>query len=140
MSFWKNQNSATAAYGLVVSFKDADYNEVVGDAYYRMANIYVNESLNDSTTNKTKDAVDLYLKAVSKNKRNLDAYLKLSNLYEDEGKVTKAIYTLEGAIIYFPQSEKLYRRIANLYGLEKDTEKQQLYLKQADSVSAMNGE
>ncbi len=78
------------------------------------------------------------MKAVSKNKRNLDAYIKLSKLYENEGKVTKAIYTLEGAIIYFPKSEELYRTIANLYGLEKDTEKQQLYLKQADSVAGLN--
>ncbi len=138
--FLEEPDSATAAYGLVVSFKDSDHNEVVGDAYYRMANIYVSESLNDSTTNKTKDAVDLYMKAVSKNKRNLDAYLKLSSLYEKEGKVTKAIYTLEGAIIYFPKSEELYRTIARLYGIEEDEEKQQLYIKQADSVSGLNGE
>ncbi|WP_375560480.1 tetratricopeptide repeat protein [Bernardetia sp. OM2101] len=138
--FLEEPDSATAAYGLVVSFKDSDYNEVVGDAYYRMANIYVSQSLNDSTTNKTKDAVDLYMKAVSKNKRNLDAYLKLSKLYEDEGKVTKAIYTLEGAIIYFPKSEELYRTIARLYGIEEDEEKQENYIKQADSVSALNEE
>lgn len=136
--FLEEPDSATAAYGLVVSFKDAAYNEVVGDAYYRMATIYVTESLKDSTTNKTKDAVDLYMKAVSKNKRNLDAYLKLSKLYEDEGKVSKAIYTLEGAIIYFPKSEELYRTIAKLYGIEKDSEKQKFYLEQADSVSSLN--
>ncbi len=138
--FLEEPDSATAAYGLVVSFKDADYNEVVGEAYYRMANIYISESLNDSTTNKTKDAVDLYMKSVSKNKRNLDAYLKLSKLYEDEEKVTKAIYTLEGAIIYFPKSEELYRTIARLYGIEKDREKQQLYTAQADSISVLNEE
>lgn len=138
--FLEEPDSATAAYGLVVSFNSADYNEVVGDAYYRMATIYVNESLTDSLNNKKKSAVDLYLKSVSKNKRNLDAYLKLSKLYEDEGKVTKAIYTLEGAIIYFPKSEELYRTIARLYGIEKDEEKEQLYIKQADSVSALNGE
>ncbi|WP_291725760.1 tetratricopeptide repeat protein [Bernardetia sp.] len=136
--FLEEPDSATAAYGLVVSFKDSDYNNVVGDAYYRMANIYVEQSQNDSTTNKTKDAIDLYLKAVSKNKRNLDAYLKLSRLYEQQGKVSKAIYTLEGAIIYFPKSEKLYRTIARLYDIEKNEEKKQSYIKQADSVSALN--
>ncbi|PIY08854.1 MAG: hypothetical protein COZ18_10120 [Flexibacter sp. CG_4_10_14_3_um_filter_32_15] len=138
--FLEELDSATAAYGLVVSFKDANHNEVVGDAYYRMGNIFVNEGLNDSTKNKTKDAVDLYMKAVSKNKRNLDAYLKLSQLYEAQGKVTKAIYTLEGAIIYFSKSEELYRTIARLYGIEKDKEKQQFYIEQADSVSDLNGE
>ena len=135
--FLEEPDSATAAYGLVVSFKDSEYNQTVGEAYYRMANIYVEQSRNDSTTNKIKDAVDLYMKAVSKNKRNLDAYLKLSKLYEQEGKVSKAIYTLEGAIIYFPKSEQLYRTIARLYGLEKNTEKQELYIQQADSVSAL---
>jgi tetratricopeptide (TPR) repeat protein len=138
--FLEEPDSATAAYGLVTSFKDSDYNEVVGDAYYRMANIYVNQSLTDSSTNKMKDAIDLYLKSVSKNKRNLDAYLKLSKLYEEEKKVTKAIYTLEGAIIYFPKSEELYRTIARLYGIEKNEEKEQLYIKQADSVSLFNKE
>ncbi|AFM02850.1 tetratricopeptide repeat protein [Bernardetia litoralis DSM 6794] len=138
--FLEQPDSATAAYGLVVSFKDADYNEVVGDAYYRMANIYVDESSSDSTINRNKDAVDLYLKSVSKNKRNLDAYLKLSKLYEKEGKVKKAIYALEGAIIYFPKSEKLYRTIAKLYELEKDNKKQLFYIEQADSVSALNKE
>lgn len=140
--FLEEPDSASAAYGLVVSFKDAAYNDVVGEAHYRMGNIYANENLSDSTSKskKTKEAIDSYLKAVSKNKRNLDAYIKLSKIYEDEGKVTKAIYTLEGAIIYFPKSEELYRTIARLYGIEKNEEKQQLYIKQADSVSALNGE
>ncbi len=136
--FLEESDSATAAYGLVTSFKDSEYNDVVGNAYYRTANIYVAQSLNNSTTNKRKDAVDLYMKAVTKNKRNLDAYLKLSKLYEEEGKVTKAIYTLEGAIIYFPKSEELYRIIARLYGTEENSEKQQFYIEQADSVSALD--